>query len=448
MSFSRPSGMFGFTVVWFGQVVSLMGSAMSGFAMTIWAWQLTGSATALALVGLFWVGPNIIFSPIAGALVDRSNRKLVMMISDLASGVITIVYLFMFSAGTLQIWHLYIGGFIAGTFQAFQWPAYSSAITMMIPKNQYGRATGMMSLAEWGSGVFSPVLAAALLAPIGIVGILIIDIATFIFAILALLWIHVPQPTMSEEGKAAKGNLWQESLYGFKYILLRPSMLGLQLVFFFGNLLSTIGGTLFSPMILSRSNNDALLLGTVQSAGSVGGILGSLLITAWGGPKKKVMGVLFGWAFSGLLSLSLMGLGREGILWAVGAFFGSFFGPVINSSNQAIWMSKVAPDIQGRVFSVRRLIAQITAPVGMAVAGPLADQLFEPAMATTQSWLGAQFGWISGTGPGTGMSLILLICGVLTVLVIVFALTNPNIRNVETIIPDHDEVPRPEPSQS
>jgi hypothetical protein len=179
----------------------------------------------------------------------------------------------------------------------------------------------------------------------------------------------------------------------------------------------------------------------------VGGILGSLLITAWGGPKKKVMGVLFGWAFSGLFSLSLMGLGREGILWAVGAFFGSFFGPVINSANQAIWMSKVAPDIQGRVFSVRRLIAQITAPVGMAVAGPLADQFFEPAMATTQSWMGAQLGWITGTGPGTGMSLILLICGLLTVLVIVFALANPNIRNVETIIPDHDEVPKPGASQ-
>ena len=291
MSFSRPSGMFGFTVVWFGQVVSLMGSAMSGFAMTIWAWQLTGSATALALVGLFWVGPNIIFSPIAGALVDRSNRKLVMMISDLASGVITIVYLIMFSAGTLQIWHLYVGGFIAGTFQAFQWPAYSSAITMMIPKNQYARATGMMSLAEWGSGVFSPVLAAALLAPIGLAGILFVDIATFVIAILALLWIEVPQPTVSAEGKAARGNLWQESLYGFKFIIQRPSMLGLQLVFFFGNFFSTISGTLTSPMILSRTDNNALLLGSVQSVGSFGGILGDADLATGSAaefPRRKV----------------------------------------------------------------------------------------------------------------------------------------------------------------
>lgn len=434
----RPGGMLGFTIVWFGQVISLIGSAMSGFAMTIWAWQLTGTATALALVGLFWVAPNILFSPIAGALVDRSNRKLVMMVSDLASGLITVIYMLMMSAGQLQIWHLYVGGFIAGTFQAFQWPAYSSAITMMIPKQQYGRATGMMSLAEWGSGVFSPVLAAALLAPIGVPGILTIDIITFVIAILALLWIEVPQPPVSEEGKAAKGNLWQESLYGFKFILARPSMLGLQLVFFFGNLMSTIGGTLISPMILSRTDNNALLLGSIESVGSIGGILGSLLITAWGGPKKKVMGVLLGWGLSGLLHFTAMGLGREGLLWAVGAFFGSFFGPIINSSNQAIWMSKVAPDIQGRVFSVRRLIAQITAPVGMALAGPLADQLFEPAMATSTSALGAPLGWLTGTGPGTGMSLILLLCGVFTVIAILVAYANPDIRNVETIIPDHN----------
>lgn len=444
MKFYQPKGMLGFTIVWFGQVISLMGSAMSGFAMTIWAWQLTGSATALALVGLFWFAPNVLFSPIAGALVDRSNRKLVMMVSDISAGVITILYLALYSAGALEIWHLYVGGFIAGTFQAFQWPAYSSAITMMIPKNQYGRATGMMSLAEWGSGIFSPVLAAALLAPIGIAGILTIDIITFVFAIVALLWIQVPQPTQSAEGKAAQGNLWQESIYGFKYILQRPSMLGLQMVFFFGNLLSTISGTLISPMILSRSMNDALLLGSTQSVGSIGGILGSLLITAWGGPKRKVWGVLLGWGLSGILCLTLMGLGREGIIWAIGSFFGSFFGPIINSSNQAIWMSKVAPDIQGRVFSVRRLIAQITGPFGMLIAGPLADQLFEPAMATAQSALGAPLGWLTGTGPGTGMALINIICGILLVIVIFYAMSNPNIRNVESIVPDHDTNPQVE----
>ncbi len=448
MSLIRPKGMFGFTVVWFGQVISLVGSAMSGFAMTIWAWEITNSATALALAGLFWFAPNVLFSPIAGALVDRSNRKLVMMVSDLSAGVITILYLILYSTGQLQIWHLYVGGFIAGTFQAFQWPAYSSAITMMIPKNQYARATGMMSLAEWGSGVFSPVLAAALLAPIGLAGILFVDIATFVIAILALLWIEVPQPTVSAEGKAARGNLWQESLYGFKFIIQRPSMLGLQLVFFFGNFFSTISGTLTSPMILSRTDNNALLLGSVQSVGSFGGILGSLLITAWGGPKKKVVGVVAGWALSGLLSYAIMGFAREGVLWMVGSFFGAFFGPIINSSNQAIWMSKVAPDVQGRVFSVRRLIAQITAPLAMLIAGPLADNLFEPAMVSNQSTLGAPLGWITGTGPGTGMSIIILLCGIATLVVGVFAYLNPNIRNVETLIPDHDEAPKPEASES
>ena len=187
MPIERPKGFVGFTIVWFGQVISLMGSAMSGFALTIWAWQITGQATALALMGFFSFGPTVLFSPIAGALVDRWNKKLVMMISDLAAGLSTIAILILYTSGHLQIWHMYVAGAFSGFFQAFQWPAYSSAISVMVPKAQYTRAAGMMSLAEWGSGIFAPVLAGALIGLIGIGPILWIDIATFIFAITALL---------------------------------------------------------------------------------------------------------------------------------------------------------------------------------------------------------------------------------------------------------------------
>ncbi|HMN60842.1 MAG TPA: MFS transporter, partial [Anaerolinea sp.] len=163
MPIERPKGFVGFTIVWFGQVISLMGSAMSGFALTIWAWQITGQATALALMGFFSFGPTVLFSPIAGALVDRWNKKLVMMISDLAAGLSTIAILILYTSGHLQIWHMYVAGAFSGFFQAFQWPAYSSAISVMVPKTQYTRAAGMMSLAEWGSGIFAPVLAGALI---------------------------------------------------------------------------------------------------------------------------------------------------------------------------------------------------------------------------------------------------------------------------------------------
>src|SRR4030042_6499575 len=155
----RPSGMFGFTIVWIGQIISLLGTSMTGFAMTIWAYQKTNSATALALVGFFFVAPMLIVSPFAGALVDRSNRKMMMMLSDIASGIATIVILVLYTTGNLQIWPLFITSAFQGVFQSFQWPAYSAAISTMIPKQHYGRANGMLSLEDTSSHIFAPLLA-------------------------------------------------------------------------------------------------------------------------------------------------------------------------------------------------------------------------------------------------------------------------------------------------
>src|SRR4030067_416529 len=183
----RPTGMFGFTIVTVGQIISLVGTSMTGFAMTIWAYQKTNAATALALVGFFFVAPMLIASPFAGALVDRSNRKLMMMVSDIGSGIATIVILILYSPGQLQIWHLFITSAVQGVFQSFQWPAYSAAISTMLPKQHYGRANGMLSLADTASNIFAPILAGALLGFIGIPGILLIDLAPFAFAISALL---------------------------------------------------------------------------------------------------------------------------------------------------------------------------------------------------------------------------------------------------------------------
>ena len=440
MTSLRPKGFAAFTLVWFGQVISLMGSAMSGFALTIWAWKATGSATTLALVGICNFLPGLLFSPIAGALVDRWNKKWVMIISDLTAGLTTvgILIIYALNPANLQIWHLCVAGVISGTFQSFQWPAYSSAITLLVPKTHYSRSAAMMSLAEWGSGVFSPVLAGALLAPIGLTGIFFIDIATFVFAILMVLWIAIPQAKVSEEGNKSKGSLLKESAFGFKYIWERKNLLYIQLVFFGGNFFSSIAYTVVNPMFLARTNNNAALFGVFQSVASVGGVVGGLLITAWGGPKKRVLGVLFGWILFGMLGLGFLGFGQTIPLWMIGSFFGSFLGPVINSSNQAIWQSKVPPDIQGKVFSVRRMIAQITGPLGMLLAGILADQLLEPAMLPGGS-LSPVLGGYFGTAQGSGMSVMIALCTVMTILVGVVGYLNPMIRNIEKMIPDHDQ---------
>lgn len=235
-------GMSGFTVVWIGQLLSLVGTAMTNFALTIWAFEQTGRATDLALIGFFFMVPLLIFSPVAGAIVDRNNRKLMMMISDLASGVVTIFLLFLFVNDALEIWYLYISAAIMGTFQTFQWPAYSAAISTMLPKEQFGRANGMIALAESGSGIMAPVLAGAVLVFGGMGAIFAIDIFSFSFAIIALLFVHIPQPKQTEAGDESKGSLWSESAFGFKYIWKRPSLLGLQLLFLCGNFFATLRG--------------------------------------------------------------------------------------------------------------------------------------------------------------------------------------------------------------
>jgi len=229
---TRPAGMRAFVIIWLGQLVSMLGTGMTRFALTIWAWQITGSATALALVGVFSFAPVVLFSPIAGALVDRWPRKLVMMASDLAAGLSTIAVLILYSTGNLQIWHLYVAGAFAGLFESFQFPAYSAAVSTMLTKENYTRASGMIGMAEAASGIAAPALAGLLLVTIGIGGVMIIDIVTFSFAIAVLLFVHIPQPRRTAAGEEGRGSLWTESLYGFRYIFRRPSLLGLQLVFF------------------------------------------------------------------------------------------------------------------------------------------------------------------------------------------------------------------------
>lgn len=444
-SLKRPSGMTAFTIVWVGQLVSLLGTSMTNFALTIWAFEQTGRATDLALIGFFFVVPLLVVSPFAGAIVDRHNRKLMMMVSDLAAGVVTIVVLILYSADLLQVWHLYISAAVSGTFQTFQWPAYSAAISVMLPKKQYARANGMISLAESGSGIFAPVLAGALLGLIGLGGIFFIDIVSFTFAIGTLLFVAIPTPKRTEAGAEGQGSLLKESAYGFRYILARPSLLGLQLVFLSANFMNVLGFTLLAPMILARTNSNELIFGSVQSAAAVGGVAGGLVMSAWGGPKRLVTGVLLGWACSGLMQ-TVMGGGQTLLVWAAAGFMMSFFGPIINGSNQAIWQAKVAPDVQGRVFAIRRLIAWVSAPLAQLLAGPLADFVMEPAMQPGGALAGT-FGRLVGTGAGAGMGLIMLVSGLFVTAVGLGAFLFPVVREAETLLPDHQQSAEEEPAE-
>jgi MFS family permease len=435
-----PPGMRAFMIVWLGQLASMLGTGMTRFALTVWAFETTGRATALALVGFFSFAPLILMTPIAGALVDRWNRKLVVMLSDLGAGLSTVALLLLYATGNLQIWHLYVAGAFAGIFESFQFPAFSAAISVMVSKEQYGRANSMLMLAESASGVAAPVVAGALLPWVGLGGLMTFDIASFTLAVLAVLAIRIPQPARSAEGEAGRGSLLAESVYGFRYIWQRSSLLGVQIAFFFDNLFAMIGLVLLPAMVLARTGSDSIALGTVQSAMGVGGVVGGLVMSAWGGPRQRVLGVLLGFIGAGLLGQVPLGVGRTLPVWLAGAFFMSFFIPFINGSNQALWQAKVAPDVQGRVFGARRLIAQVTVPAGMLIGGFLADHVFEPAM-QSGTWLAALFAPLFGTGPGAGMGLLIAFTGLLGALIGAVGLLMPVVRDVDRIMPDHDSLP-------
>lgn len=431
---ARPTGMVGFTIVWFGQLVSLLGTGMTQFGLMIWAWKETGSATALALVFFFGFMPNVLMMPFAGAMVDRYSRKAMMIVSDLAAGLATAGMLLLYSLGALHIWHVYILIFVSGAFQAFQFPAYSAAITMMVKKEHYARASAMLSTARDFSGVFAPIVAGVLLGFIGLSGIMVIDIVTFVFAISAILAVHVPQPPPSEEGKKGRRSFMSDAFYGFRYIYERKPLLGLQLVFLTFNLVVTFGFVVDQPMVLARTGDSAPTLGTVLSMGGIGGVAGGVVMTLWGGPKRKVDGIIGGMLALSVGGIVLFGLGREVVVWSVGLFIGAFIVPIANGCSQAIWQAKVPPDLQGRVFATRALIASVGTPIAMLLAGPIADLVAEPALTGGGVPVASA---LVGSGPGAGMSLMLVIAGVLGAIVAVAGYSVRSVREAESLIPDH-----------
>jgi hypothetical protein len=437
----RLGGMSGFFIVALGQMISVLASSMTGFALTIYVFDETSRATALGLMTTFYIAPYLIFAPFAGAMVDRYNRKLMMIISDVVAGLGTLAILVLYMTGNLEIWHFYVVNVFLGLGNTFQWPAFSAAITTIVPKEQLGRANGMMSLVNSGPGVVAPLLAGALLPVMGLTGILVIDAVTFVIAVGAVLLVHIPQPERTLEGQEARGNLLKEALYGFKYIFARPSLLYLQIILFFANIFINFRNTLMAPMILLRTGSDSLAYGSVQSAGAIAAVAGSLILSAWGGFKRRIFGLLLGWGGVFVFGVFLLGLGRSLAVWIPAVVITGFMVILGSTSANALWQTKVAPDLQGRVFSARRLIAWVPDPIIPIIAGLLADNLAEPAM-QSQTGLAKAFGWLVGTGPGSGMSLVIIACSFGGMIALASGFLIPAVRNVEDILPDHDQMER------
>lgn len=443
MNNNNNNGMRVFTIVWLGQFVSVIGTAMTRFALLIWAYDQTGSATTVALLGFFSFAAAIVVSPFAGVWIDRWDRRLVMLGADLGAGLMTIAMLVLYSLGALEIWHLFAAELLTGVFESFQYPAYSAATTTLIPKAQYGRASGMRSLAESASRIIAPFLAGLLLVAIDINGVMAIDVVTFLFAVGTLLFVRFPSVKEQAAGveEAEDGmprNMWQEIQVGLRYIVQRRGLMGILLIFSGINFFAAL--TYFSilpVLILARTGGDELALATVQAALGAGGVVGGLLLSVWGGPRRQIHAILAGAALSFLLGDLSFAVGRSLPVWVVGGFITTLFIPFIIGANRVIWQSKVPPQMQGRVFSVQSTINQALIPLGYLLAGPLADRLFEPAMAAGGSLAGS-LGWLVGTGPGAGMGLMFVGTAVCGTLMSLSGYLFRAIREVESDLPDHD----------
>jgi MFS family permease len=422
-----------FFVIWTGQIISLFGTALFSFAIGIWLYQQTGLATTFTNMIFFSNLPRIVLSPFAGALVDRWNRKITMIASDLATGISTLIILVLILNGSLNIWLLYLLMGLSSAFESFQFPAFSSSITLLVDKSHYARTNAMLSLAEDGSRVLAPLIAAALIARIDLEGIILIDVISCAVAIGTLLLVPVPRPKPSDSGAKTKVGLLSEAGYGFRYIFANSGLLWLQFNFTMVNLLA-MSNALRTPMILARTGNDEVILGIVASIAAVGGLAGGLVMSLWGGPKRRIQGVVWGLIMI-YIGRAGMSLGQEVFVWSISGFIAMFFVALCNSSNQALWQTKTPVDVQGKVFAARRVTGQLSIPIASLIAGPLSDRLFEPAM-TANGGLAPIFGWLVGTGPGAGMSLLIFIAAAIGVMIPWLSYTFPAFRHVEETIPD------------
>jgi MFS family permease len=426
-----------FIILWATQILSVIGSEMTYFAITIWAWKVTGQATSLSLLLFFNQIPKLVTALFVGIFVDKWNRKRLMIIGDTATGISTIAILLLFLTNQLEIWHIYVAAVVIGPFRHFQYFAFSTSISTLVPKQHLTRAVVMTEhIGEFTSNIIAPGLAGAIYSLIGLPGILTIDIITFLIAVSATWLVHIPQPLVSEVNQT-KGKIWQDLTFGYRYIIKNSGLSVLLLFLVIFHFIDAVTMGIHSPLILARSANDSAVFAGVQSAIGLGGLVGALLLSIWGGFKRRIHGLLLGTIFyyGIMMVFSLVNLPS---IWMITGFMAAVFWPWITSSNQVIWLSKVPPDVQGRVFSTRYLLTLIASPIGLAIAGPLADNFFQPAM-MSEGILTPIFGSLFGTSSGAGLAVQYTLFSLLGAVLGLGGYTWRRLRNVETIVPDYED---------
>lgn len=431
-----PNKMRVFFIIWIGQLISMLGSGLTNFALGVWIFDQTGKATPFALTVLFGSLPRLLLSPLAGSLADRWNRRLVMVLSDTGNAVVSLGAFLLLQNGSLEIWMIYLMAVLGSCFSAFQEPAYTASISMLVPKKELSRAAGLGNLSQALESLLTPLAAGFLFVAIGLRGIIMIDFITYFFAIGALLIVRIPQPKLSEAemGANLKGKVWRDAVFGWRYLRARSGLFGLLWFYALVNFFLNFSGVLLGPLVLSRYS--AREFGLVQMAVGLGLLAGSILLSAWGGPKGRKIPAVIGFIALAGAGLALTGISSQIVLIGLGMFVMLFSIPLASGPSQAIFQSKVATEVQGRVFAIRGMISRSIMPIAFFLAGPLADQILEPLMAVNGR-LGAGFlGRLLESGPGRGIGLGFVISGICLLVASGWAYANPRLRLLEDEIPD------------
>ena len=429
----RSERMSIFAIVWLGQLVSILGSSLSNFAMDVWVYQRNGSVTELSFLILFTTLPLVIVSPFAGVLVDRWDRRWVMILSDTGAALSTSVMALLLMSGQIQTWHICLATAVSSSFTAFQLPAYRAATTLLVPEKNLGRAAGMIEFAQAIGQLIAPILGGILLEIIQISGIFLLDLSSFVFSAIVLLLVRFPRYQSLEKQQPHQLPLLKEVFSGFNYVTAHGGLVALLFFLASSTFLVGIIQVLAYPLVLSFASSTQL--GIALGVGGVGMIVGSILMGSWGNGREDYIKILLCSMLLNGFSLMVAGSAPDIIVFGVGAFLYFLGVPFINGSVQVILQKKVPINIQGKVFSLATAVSGFCLPLAFLMAGPLADRLFEPLM-TTNGALAATIGRAIGTGSGRGIGLIFIVLGGLNILVTIIAYQYSPLRLIESRLPD------------
>ncbi len=402
------TGKKSFFIIWSGQLVSIIGSGLTGFALGVWVYQKTGMATYYAMIVLFTTLPSILARPFGGVLADRFSRRTLIIISDIGSSLGIFFIAMMIWTNHLQIWHIYAGMCFSSIFTGIGGPTYQSAITQLIPKNFYAQASGMSQASASANYLISPILATVLMPFIGINGILILDFFSFIYAIISTFLIKIPHVADQKEDENGIKIFVKYTLDAMKYLKERRG-LTIQITiiviinFLMGFLVSLIG-----PMILSFST--AKMLGLGESISAVGMMISSIAVIFIPEPKRLIKCMMRFLFFLGI-SYSLIGFKASFITIVVPCFVFFMSLPFVNTYGDIVLRRSVDNKIQGRVYAVIGMLVQAGVVLAYIIAGPLSDCVFEPLM-SKGGLLEGSVGKLIGVGPGRGIGLIFVIMGI------------------------------------